>query len=155
MTDPSPTDLVTLVATLSAAKVAEQQAKAARVAAEDALIQFTGFDLPEGQKTFEHTRDDGASAKVTLKQPITTSVNSDGWLALRKKLDPKHPARGIFVQSFKLGTKEARALQDTNPTAWADVSDVIDRKPGKVSVEIKHVIGPQQPPQGVPLGGEG
>lgn len=131
-------DLVALAATLSKAKADESIAKTARIEAEEALIRATGFDKSEGQESFEQ-QNDGGYAKIVLKQPIMTKVDGDDWVKLRRTLGKAHPARGIFQAKYSLKTKEARALQTDHPGLWADISSVITRKPGKISVEIKEI----------------
>ncbi len=133
------TNLVELAAALAAAKSDESAAKNRRIEAEEAIIQVTGFDKAEGQESYEEDNDSG-SCKLTLKQPIRTTVDSDAWLKLRRTLDKNHPARGVFKAKYDLRTKEARELQNTDKPAWVAVADVISRKPGKVSVEIKSVV---------------
>jgi hypothetical protein len=52
----------------------------------------------------------------------------------------RHPGRAIFKASYVLDTKRARELQEREPKAWATVSAVIERKPGKISVDLKEVV---------------
>lgn len=132
------TDLVLLAAALSNAKQAETEAKAARIAAEDALVAATGFAKTEGQESYDDDNEHGR-CKLVCKQPITTKVDDDAWVALRRTLPPKHPARSIFKASYSLDLKKARKLQEADKAAWATVSDVITRKPGKISVELKEL----------------
>ena len=132
-------DLVLLAAALSEAKRAEDEAKAARIAAEDALVAATGFAKSEGQESYEESNEAGR-CKVTIKQPVRTTVDDEAWVKLRRTLDPRHPARAIFKASYSVDLKKARELQERDKAAWATVSEVITRKPGKVSVELKEVV---------------
>ena len=130
--------LVKLALDLARAKRDETDAKDRRVAAEAAIVAATGFDKAEGSQTYDRD-DEHGTCKLVLKQPITASVDAETWEKTRRTLDPKHPARDIFVRSYKLDTKKARALQDSNPEAWAVASEAITRKPGKIGVDIKQV----------------
>lgn len=132
-------NLVLLAGTLSRAKAAEAEAKAARIAAEEALVAATGFKKPDGQESYEESGADGR-CKLVVKQPITTNVDGEGWVKLRRTLPPKHPARSIFKAKYALDLKAARKLQETDKEAWVKVSSVITRKPGKISVELKEVV---------------
>jgi len=132
-------DLLVLANRLSIAKRAKEIAAARVLEIEIAIVAQTNFEKPEGQETFREDDDRGACSLV-LQQPITTKVDGEAWLALRRTLPPKHPGRAIFRAKYELDTKAARALQEGDAdakAAFADVSDVITRKPGKVSVEIK------------------
>lgn len=137
-------DLVVLAHRLAQAKRVEEEAKTRRVEIEEAIIRAVDFRRAEGQETFRRDAEHG-SCSVTLKQPITTSVDSDAWLALRRTLPRSHPARGIFREKFDLDTKAARELEKANLAAWLDVVKVITRKPGKVSIEIKEVVLVHEP----------
>lgn len=131
--------LVELVALLANAKTHESEAKAARIICEDAIVRATAFAKPEGQETFRE-EDRLGSCEVVLKQPITTNVDGDAWVKLRRTLMPKHPGRAVFTAKYSLDTKAAKALQTECPSAWADISAVITRKPGKIGVEVKKVV---------------
>lgn len=128
--------LVALAAKLSDAKRRESKASKDRIEAEKAIIRATGFVKPEGQQKYEH-EDDAGACQLVLKQPIGTSVDSIAWPKLRRTLDTKHPGRKVIVAKYSLDTKAARKLMEDDKAAWADVSAVITRKPGKVSVELK------------------
>ena len=130
--------LVRLVAQLANAKDTEVAARDARIAVEEAIIAATGFDKSEGQESYEETTSEG-NCKLVLKQPVTTKVDDDAWVALRRTLDTKHRGRAVFVTKYSLDTRKARVLQDSNPLAWRDISSVITRKPGKISVEVKDI----------------
>lgn len=132
-------DLVALAATLADAKRREGEAKTDRVAAEVAIIAATGFKKAEGQESYDGSNTTG-TCKLVLKQPVSTNVDSEAWVALRRTLDAKHPARAVFTAKYAVDAKKAKALQEANKKAWADVSAVVTRKPGKVSVELKEVV---------------
>ena len=132
-------DLVALAATLAGAKGREELAKAERITAEVAITAATGFKKPDGQETFDASNEHG-SCKITLKQPINTIVDSEAWVKLRRTLDAKHPARAVFAAKYSVVAKKAKALQETDKQAWADVAEVVTRKPGKVSVTVTELV---------------
>lgn len=132
-------NLVALAARLSQAQQREAEAKRERLEAEEALIAATDFDRSEGQQSFAVQSADGRCT-FTLKQPVNTNVDSDGWLKLRRTLPQDHPGRLIFRAKYDLDMKAARALQESDPKAWADVSSVVSRSPGKVQVDLKSVV---------------
>jgi len=132
-------DLLVLANRLSIAKRAKEIVTARVLEIETAIVAQTKFEKSEGQETFREDDDRGACSLV-LKQPITTTVDSEAWLALRRTLPPKHPGRAIFRAKYDLDVSAARALQegdDDAKAAFAAVSGVITRKPGKVSVALK------------------
>lgn len=131
-------DLVTLAANLAAAKKEEGRARDARLEAERELIAALDFKLAEGQMTFEQENDKG-EATVVLKQPITTKIDDAEWEKIRRTLDNNHPARKVFLRTYKLDTRAARAIQEDQPALWAEVAPAITRKPGKVSVDVKNI----------------
>jgi hypothetical protein len=109
--------------------------------AEEELIKETGFDKAEGQETYDASDEQLGMAKIVLKQPINTKVDSEAWPALRRTLAKDHPGRECFRTKYEVNTKPARVLQDSDDPekkkAWAEISDVIERSPGKVQVEVK------------------
>lgn len=131
--------LAYLVAELANAKHFEDEAKVARILCEDAIVHATRFKKAEGGETYEEKASTG-TCRVVIKQPINTTIDDAAWIALRPKLDPKHPARKVFKASYSLDKKAARELQDGDPRAWAEVSSVITRKPGKIAVEVKELV---------------
>lgn len=139
--------LVDAVARLATVKAKEAQLKEERAAIETEIIDLTGFAKPEGQQGFK-AEDGDASCEVILKQPITTSVDAEAWEEIRKTLPTKHPGREVFLRAYKLETKKARALQADSPIQWAEVSDAITRKPGKVSVTVKSIQRGIEPERG-------
>ena len=131
-------NLVVLAAVLGMTKRKEAELKEQRLDLEARIIAITGFTKPEGQETYKRDSELG-SCTITLKQPINTKVDSDKWEALRRTLDPKHPGRACFRRKYDVETKNARELQDGDDDAkkaWAEVSEVVTRSPGKVSVEV-------------------
>lgn len=127
MSGPDPT-LALLARQLADAKTAEAQAKATRLAAEDALIRATAFSKPEGQETY-----DAGAFRVTLKQPLTRRVDAD---ALRDVI-ATHPNLSDAVRyKPELVAARVKALTDEE---WSWLSAAVETKPGKVSVTLKEV----------------
>lgn len=133
-TTKAPGALVRLANELARAKREEEEAKATRIEAEQAIIKACGFDKPEGQETFEAETDAGSACRVVLKQPINTTFDGSGWPALRLKLPES--ARRAVVTDYKLDAKNAREVQEKDKTSWAAISQLVTRKPGKVSVSV-------------------
>ncbi len=123
--------LIGLIHALAESRVAEAEAKKARVEAEEAIIRHTGFKKTEGQETFG---DKGFS--VTLKQPITSKVDPVAWRKIRHALPAGDEARKVMREKYDLDTKKARALQKERPEIWVKVSKCVTRKPGKVGVDL-------------------
>ena len=132
-------DLVVLASQLEDAKYHEAKWKEERIAAEDAIIKATGFVKPEGRQAFRKETKAG-TCWLVLNQPISSNVDSDAWLKLRRALGIHHAGRDVFKQKFTLDKKAATALQSTNKRAWIDVSEVVTRKPGKVGIELKSLV---------------
>ncbi len=127
-----------------AARMESLRAQGADIAAqirecEERLAALTGFRKPEGQTTYD-VEGSEALCRVVIKQPVTTTVDTDLWLETRKSLPKRHPARAIFAQRFQLKTKEARALQESDKEAYLAVAKCIQRKPGKLSVKVEKLV---------------
>jgi len=129
--------VVRAVRALELAKLAEHEANARRVAAEQEVVRLCGFALPEGQQTFEAVDGSAGACEFTCKQPINASVDSELWRKILRRLPAKHPAREVMQTKYELRTRAARELQESDPRAWATVSECVTRKPGKVAVEVK------------------
>lgn len=136
-----PADIVLLARRLADAQAAERRAKEMRIQIEAEIIAAVDFREPEGQKTYNFDATGVGSCSLTLKQPITATVDSDAWDRIRRGIDRKHPAHKIFRTEWKIDTKEARALQAENPEAFAIAAEAITRKPGKIAVELKQLVG--------------
>lgn len=134
---PVPPELLALAANLDSAKRIESDAKAARIKAEEAIIDLLSFELSEGSQTFKLGLELGACT-VTLKRPITRSVDTEAWLEARKNLPPSL-AKKLMRQSFDLDLKEARELEKDNPDLWRIVAAAVTSKPGKIGVELKEL----------------
>ncbi len=130
--------LVRLAQRLHRAKIGEERAKNTRICCEKEIVEATQFIKPEGQHGYK-AKSEGGSCELTLKQPVYTKVDTDGWLKIRKKLNPHHHGRQCFRQKFDIDTKAAREVQEKYPAEWIDVVKAITRTPGKISVDIKEV----------------
>ena len=135
----APERLFRLAAQLASAQRAEQKAKEKRIGLEEELAGGSGFDLEEGQLTYDAYCPEG-HCKYTVKQPLNDTLDEKAWVAMRLKLPKDHPGRGIFKTKPVLDKKAARELMKTNPKAWAEISEVITTKPGKVSVTLLECI---------------
>jgi hypothetical protein len=136
----APPRLVALAAALQAAKRDEDAAKQKRVDAEREILSLLDFKLPEGQETYEVTTPAGSTAKVVVKQPVSTSFDGDRWPEVRKHVSAA--ARKAVRIEYRLDTKEARALQDDDSQhdSWLRLAALITRKPGKVQIDLKNVL---------------
>lgn len=133
--------IVPLVLALADAKRAENDAKAARIAAEEALIEALKFERPEGSETY--TLNEGRTmAKVTLTRPITRSVDSEAWPTVLSKLsvEDSEKVEGLMRTKYELAVGKARNIEENMPALWRKLAVCISSKPGKVSVEIKEVV---------------
>lgn len=130
--------LLELAQQFSDARTAEKKATEARLALEERIIAATGFDLPEGQKTFEFS-DACGRCKFVLKQPITTSIDDEAYGRMKASL-PGALVRRLFRMKPALNVDEARDLQEKDPTTWAKVAVCVTRKPGKVSVALGELV---------------
>lgn len=133
----APSRLVKLANELASAKAVEAEAKDLRIDLEQSIIGLLDFDKDEGQETYSGLTSGGSTCRVVVKQPINTTFDGGQWPTLRRSLSES--ARKAVVSSYKLDTKEARIVQDKDPESWAKISDLVSRKPGKVSIEIKSV----------------
>jgi len=130
--------LIPLAAALSAAKLAEDAAIAARVAVEEQIIVFLDFKKPEGQETFDAESGAGSVTRIIVKQPINTKFNGNGWPSLRKKLKPE--ARKAVRSVYEIDTKAARQVQTEDPASWKLISALVTRKPGKIGVSLEQLV---------------
>lgn len=128
-------DIPALVFSLNAAKHRRDNANDEIKDLESQIVAALGFNKTEGQSTFV-TKSPSGEARLTLKQPITTSVDAEKWEAVRGSL-PKAVRAGLMRTKYELETKFARALQTDDRDTWSKASVAITRKPGKVSVEVK------------------
>lgn len=133
--------VVLLVANLVHFKKQEEDAKAARIAAEEALIAAVGFRKPEGQESYEF-EDGSGHCKFTLKQPINRSVDEKKWPEIFALLSGEDQAavESVMRTKYELAAGEARELEKNRPNLWRRIAACVSSKPGKVSVEIKESL---------------
>lgn len=135
------TGIVPLVTALADAKRAENDAKVARIAAEEALIDALKFEKPEGIETY--TLNEGRTmARVTLTRPVTRSVDADEWAGVLETLsEDEEDAVGELMRiKYELNLKTARNLEENYPHLWRKCAAAVTSKPGKISVEIREVV---------------
>ena len=117
-------DIETLVSDLYNAKKAEEQAKTARIAAEEAVASALGG--PEnGSKTFMT-----GTLKVTVKRGYNYKVSDMG------ALEAKYPSLVKTTVKKELDAKEYEAMR-VNCDDVSDIAAYITATPKKVSVELK------------------
>jgi hypothetical protein len=119
------------------AKADEQIALMKRLAAEQMIARLTKFDVEEGSKSY-NCRHGSIKASVTLKQPVTRSVDADEIPAIKKSLTAKQ-FKDLFKTKYELKTKEFKALSDNEAEkeTYLLVAAAVKSKPGKVGVELK------------------
>jgi hypothetical protein len=123
---------------LETAQKAEEFAKEQRIRVEEEIVKATGFSKPAGSQSFAT---DGAfgSAKLTLKQNVYVSVIEDRIPAVKKSL-----GSNLFWRCFSTKhapvAKAIAALEKSNRDLYLEAAVVIQRKPGKVSVELKTLV---------------
>jgi hypothetical protein len=140
MTTQAPPRLVELARAFQHAKRDEDAAKKLRVEAERAILALLDFKKPEGQETYEAETPGGSTAKVIVKQPISSSFDGDKWPAVRSDCSAK--ARKAVKVEYKLDTKVARAIEEDEDerTSWLRIASLISRKPGKIAVDLKALL---------------
>lgn len=115
-------DIEALVSDLYDAKKTEEQAKAARIAAEEAVAAALGG--PEnGSKTFTT-----GTLKVTVKRGYNYKVSD------MNVFEAKYPSLVITTVKKELNAKEYELAIASGPT---DATEFVTATPKKVSVELK------------------
>jgi hypothetical protein len=116
------TDIETLVSDLYNAKKAEEQAKAARIAAEEAVASALGG--PEnGSRTFTT-----GTLKITVKRGYNYKVSD------MEVFEARFPALVKTTVKKELNAKEYELAIASGPT---DAAEFVTATPKKVSVELK------------------
>lgn len=131
--------VIALALELAQAKTAEDQANAARIAVEEKLVRELDFTKPDGSQTY-NAEHNGSRCKVVCKQPVNLSLDEDAVGQLMRTLDKKHPARALFLPTWKFDTKAGRELQEKNLDAFRVVAGAITRRPGKVQVSVDQLV---------------
>lgn len=117
-------DIESLVADLYNAKKAEEQAKAARIAAEEAVAAALG-----GPDNGSHTFTTG-TLKVTVKRGYNYKVSD------MDEFETKYPSLVKTTVKKELDAKEYEAMR-VNCDDVSDIAAYITATPKKVSVELK------------------
>lgn len=117
-------DIESLVADLYNAKKAEEQAKAARIAAEEAVAAALG-----GPDNGSHTFTTG-TLKVTVKRGYNYKVSD------MDEFETKFPSLVKTTVKKELDAKEYEAMR-VNCDDVSDIAAYITATPKKVSVELK------------------
>lgn len=117
-------DIESLVADLYNAKKAEEQAKAARIAAEEAVAAALG-----GPDNGSHTFTTG-TLKVTVKRGYNYKVSD------MDEFETKFPSLVKTTVKKELNAKEYEAMR-VNCDDVSDIAAYITATPKKVSVELK------------------
>ncbi|PJK01477.1 hypothetical protein CO615_04150 [Lysobacteraceae bacterium NML75-0749] len=115
---------------LALAKQQEEAAKAARIQAEEALIQLVGAK-PEGT-----TRCETAYFKVTTTGKLTRKLDESAYAALAGDIPDAIRARLIRVK-HDLVLSELRHLQNNEPELYARIAPAITVTPAKTAVTVE------------------
>ena len=123
-----------LVKSLFHAKKAEEQAKAARIEIETAIVDL--LDVDENQsKTFE-----AGDLKVTVKKALSYVVDKDNLFGAGLE---SSWLEGVFdlvppiAEQFEFNAKSYDALRTSNPGAFKEISKYVSTKAKKPSVTLK------------------
>lgn len=110
------------------AKQAEDDAKQRRLNAE---AQITGIMQAKDEGAVTHKLD---GYSVTLKQPVTRSLDEDAWEHVKHKIPQSfHPT----VKTLKADGKGCKWLLENRPDLWNQVAPAFTTKAGKIGVSVK------------------
>ena len=117
-----------------AAKSAEEQAIALRVAAEEGIIDLLRDNIPEeGSRAVEA---DGY--KITITQRISRKLDEKAYAVVRhaipEGLDPIKEAK-----TFKIEDSGCRWLKENEPGLWQLLASAITEKPQKIGLKVQEV----------------
>ena len=117
-----------------AAKQAEEQARDARIAAEEVLVALLPDAVPEeGSKTV-----DADGYKVTLTQRVTRKLDEKAY-ALIEDAIPAGVNPVSRVETFKVDDAGCRWLKANEPGLWTVLSKALSEKPQKIGVKVMEV----------------
>jgi len=129
-------DLDVLAAALENAKADEAAATAARIDAENALIELLGVK-PEGSATHK-----SAAYKVTITGNVRRTVDEAALAAVREAMP-----EALFERAFRfkpeVSVSGVRYLQNNEPELYAIAAQAITATPGKPSVRVEAVAAPE------------
>lgn len=115
------------VVALLEAKAAENNARAARTAAEEAVANFVG--IPDEGSYTERC----GPYKVTVKQPINRRLDQSKARLVVSKLGVDAP----FRMKYELDNRAYKALRESNRSLYLEVAHAVTAQPGKVAVTIE------------------
>lgn len=128
----NPQDLDRAAAALEAAKQAEAEAIAARIAAEQSVLELTGCK-DEGSATHH-----GALYKATVTGNVYRKVDEAALSAVRERMSEAMFER-VFRFKPEVITAGVRYLQNNEPELYAIAAQAIVATPGKPSVRVERV----------------
>lgn len=115
---------------LVALKLAENQATAARIEAETALLSLVECPA-EGSKTYR-----GGAYKVTVTGNVHRRVDEAALASVRERL-----GESMFAQAFRFKPEVSvtgiKYLRDNEPQLYAIAAEAITATPGKSSVRVE------------------
>ena len=121
-------NIVPLLEEWLAAKAAEEEAKKRRLNAE---AQITGIMKAKDEGSVTHKLE---GYSVTLKQPVTRTLDSDAWEHVKGKVPASfHPLKTVVSAD----AKGCKWLLDNRPDLWNQIAPAFTAKAGKVGVTVK------------------
>jgi hypothetical protein len=119
-----------MVLHLADCKAQEDEARARRIKAEEAITAALGVKN-EGSQTHKIT-----DWSITITGKINRTLDSATWDNIKSNVPEHfHPVR----YKPEIDTKGLRWLEENEPAVYATVAQAISAKPGKPSVEIKRI----------------
>lgn len=131
MSAPEPTDIDLAAHAYQQAKAAEDQARNARLAAEEHLIDLVGLKGDEGTKTAKT-----AWYKVSTVAKLTHSLNREKAGEIRGQFD-EETFYSVFVPDMKLSVSALKKLATANPDLYRIACQAVASKPAKASVKVE------------------
>jgi hypothetical protein len=123
--------LPTLCAAWRLAKSREEEAKEARLAVEQQMIDYTEFNKIEGTETIK-----SGDYRVKLTAKLTRKLDEDAYMAVMPSIpENMRPVR----YKPELIEKGVKWLMSNEPDTWALIAPCITTKPAKVAVEVAYV----------------
>ena len=124
-------ELEQLACDLHQAKMAEDKAKAARIAIEERIAALV--ETPEnGSKTVQ-----AGEIKVTVKRGITYSADFDGLFGAGLPASIMERVVTDVPATYEFNPKGFEALKAEDPEAYHEVAKYVATKPKKVAVTLK------------------
>ena len=120
-----------LACELHAAKVAEDKAKAARIALEEKIAAL--IETPEnGSRTVA-----AGEIKITVKRGITYSADFNGLFGAGLSASIMERVVTDVPATYDFNAKGFEALRTEDPAAYHEVAKYVSTKPRKVAVTLK------------------